>query len=211
MVADDNNGNYVDIAKAPVTLIQIPNEVCKEAGFFNMTMTLKREITAWDKAIYYFSTIQTSYEHVWFIEEDVFFHNEQTLRNIDKANKTADLLTNRLAENRTGGRTDWHWPKVKIEGIPPPYYSCMCCASRISRRLLDKIKEYAAAHKTLFFLEAMFPTLCKYNKFINENPREMLTIVYRRNSGQRIINKSGLFHPVKDLAQHEKFRAHLSH
>jgi len=210
VVVDDNSIDYSEKCKdTRIKVIQIPNETCKAAGFFNMTMTLKREITAWDKAIYYFSTMNTTYDRVWFVEEDVFFHSEQTLLNIDAAHPSADLLTNRYSVNRTGGRAGWHWPKVVIQGIPPPYYSCMCCASRISSRLLAKMKEYADTHKTLFFLEVMFPTLCMHNKFEYQTPDTFRNIVWRRNHSQGSMNKTHLFHPIKNLVTQRLFRSKL--
>ena len=36
-------------------------------------VTISKSITAWDKALYYFSHINTDCNHVWTIEDDVFF------------------------------------------------------------------------------------------------------------------------------------------
>ena len=210
VMVDNTSIDYSEKCKGTrIKVIQIPNEVCKAAGFFKMTMTLKREITAWDKAIYYFSTVNTTYDRVWFVEEDVFFHSEQTLLDIDAAYTTADLLTNRYSVNTKGNRAGWHWPKVTIHGIPPPFYSCMCCAARLSSRLIGKMKEYADTHKTLFFLEAMFPTLCQHNKFEYKTPEAFANIVWRKNYSLSDLNKTQLFHPIKNLEMQRLFRSKL--
>jgi hypothetical protein len=43
--------------------------------------------------------------------------------------------------------------------------------------MISKIKEYVIQYKTLFFLEALFPTICKYYNLLHYTIDELKTIV----------------------------------
>ena len=192
-----------------MTFIQIQNDDCVKQGFVNMNFTIKKKVTGWEKAMYYFSIVNTSYKDIWFVEDDVFFYNEQTLLNIDTNYKDGDLLSNTYKENATGEKDSWNWKYIQIE-IPPPYFSAMVCAVRISNLLLKKIKEYANTYNTLFFLEALFPTLCKTNQLIYHTPKELRTILYRKNYSWNDCTISNLYHPLKDIHRHRIYRKKLN-
>ena len=74
---DDNSIDYKERYSQflNVNIIQIKDEECKSRGFVNMNFFINKDITSWEKAIYYFSTINTEYNKVWFFEDDVFFHD----------------------------------------------------------------------------------------------------------------------------------------
>uniref|UniRef100_A0A6C0I8J2 Uncharacterized protein n=1 Tax=viral metagenome TaxID=1070528 RepID=A0A6C0I8J2_9ZZZZ len=79
------------------------------------------------------------------------------------------------------------------------FHRLMVCASRMSRLMLSKIKDYATTHKTLFFLEACFPSIAKYNKLKYDTPDELSDIVYRKDYVIEDFNKKNIFHPVKNI------------
>ncbi len=64
----------------------------------------------------------------------------------------------------------------------------------------------AEKHKTLLFLEALFPTVAIKNKLKYANPNEFNNIIYRYNYNKKDININNLYHPVKDLNNHIIFR-----
>lgn len=82
----------------------------------------------------------------------------------------------------------------------------MVCCVRISSNLLSKYKNYANEHSTLFFLEALFPTICKKNNMEYDTPIEFKNIVYRKNYEDKDIDVNNLFHPVKDITKHKHYR-----
>jgi hypothetical protein len=209
IVVDDNSVDYKSLNRPNIQIIQIHEKDCYDTGFIHLTSLTFHKVTAWDKAVYYFSTLNKSYETIWFIEDDVFFYNEQTLLNIDAKYPTSDLLTARYIENATGHKNDWHWHRMTIH-IPPPYYCAMVCACRLSKGLLVKIKEYAARYKTCFFIEALFSTICKQSNLLYDTPSELVNIVYRRDYTEKDIDTSGLYHPIKDIAKQITFREYLS-
>ena len=57
------------------------------------TATKLPPIMSWDKAMFFFSHVETSYENIWFFEDDVFFFSETTLVKMDEKYPFCDLLT----------------------------------------------------------------------------------------------------------------------
>ena len=69
IIVDDNNfdlsefkNNYINIQ-----FIQIHNEKCKLNGYINTNFTIKKLISGWDKALYYFGVEYKNFNFVWFI------------------------------------------------------------------------------------------------------------------------------------------------
>lgn len=188
-----------------ITFIKIDNHECRKHGFVNMNFFIGKEISGWDKAMYYFSSINTQYSRVWFLEDDVFIHNESTLINIDERyGSSCDLISPNIMGDHT---SPWpHWPLVHIE-LPLPYYFGMVCACRISNTLLQIIQEYANKNKSLFFLEALFPTLAKHYQLNICTPHELDTVVYKHDYLPVDINKENIYHPVKNINNHIIFRS----
>jgi len=206
VVIDDNTVDYKKKYSdyKNIHIIQIDNEECEKNGFKKMTITVGKLICGWDKAMYYFSSVNMRYKYVWFFEDDVFFHNEKTLMNID-SKYNGDLLSNKRNLTYVSGKKFWHWGKIDMK-FPPPYYRAMACCIRLSKKMLSKIKDYADNHDTLFFLEAMFPTLCAKMNLLNETPDEFENIVYRRKYADKDIDEHNLYHPLKDFGKHTYYR-----
>ena len=207
VIIDDNSKYYAPIYKQfrNINVIQITNQACEKYGFVDMCFTLNKKITGWEKASYYFSVVNKKYGNVWFLEDDVFVHSELTLRNLDLKYKNVDLLSNSCSENSTGDKSYWHWNIIDIK-LPPPYYSAMVCCIRVSTALLARVKEYASNNNTLFFSEALFPTLCKTYQLKYETPLEFSPIEYRKDFKEDEFDRCKLFHPVKDISKHAYLR-----
>jgi hypothetical protein len=151
--------------------------------------------------------MNANYNHVWFIEDDVFFYNEQTLVDIDSKYIHSDFLGTGTSykENIDGKSRDWLWQDVHLK-IPPPYYKCLCCVIRISQALFHKIKNYATFYKTLDFLEALFPTLCKQGGLQYDMPDEFANVIYIKDHDINTLNKKNLYHPLKHIKDHMMIR-----
>ena len=212
IVIDDNAKDYKKHYEKyiNINIIQVQNEECIKTGFMNTCyITIRKNVTGWSKALYYFSEINTEYDQVWFFEDDVFFYNEVSLTNIDSKYMKSDLLSSCYGENATGDKSYGHWKKIDIN-FSPPYYGAMICSVRTSKDLLSKIKDYANKHKTLFFSEALFPTICKHYNLQYDTPNELINIVYRRDYKDRDINKFNLYHPVKNMPTQKRYREMLN-
>jgi len=199
-----DNKDYINQYKEykNVKIIHVSDKICEKKHFTNTTFSLNKRITSWDRALLYFSS--TKYDHVWFIEEDVFFNSEKTLTDIDKKYPTSDLLSS-ITKDKEHSKEWCNWEKVKVN-LPEPHFMCMCCAVRMSKVMLSKIKEHVKEHKESLFLEIFFPTLCIGNNLKHDTPKELDDIVYRKEYTLGEINKTNLFHPFKDIILHKLLR-----
>ncbi len=213
IIIDDNSINYSALYFTKynnLKFIQIPNKVCHRYGFTNVnTIGVKKRVSGWDKALCYFALNKTETK-VWFIEDDVFFHGEETFMKIDTLYPEYDLLANSDFKPATN-KNDWLWNYIQIKQ-PGPYYCGMMCATRLSPNVLERIRIYASLNNELFFLEALLPTLSKTKTESKEDllcccPDELKTVVFRHKyTYEQVANKDNIYHPVKDIMKHIGFR-----
>jgi hypothetical protein len=173
----------------------------------NSSLTFN-EIIAWDRALYYFTNINTSYDNVWFFEDDVFFYDENTLLNIDKRMPESDILCKEKNPEPKEGAWNWFWPAIHIN-FPPPYFHSPICAVRMSNRLLSHLNEYVKRNKVLFFIEAMFPSIAHYHNLKYDSPSELVQIHWRKDWTIDELNQNQVFHPMKNMEQQREFRSLL--
>ena len=213
VMLDDESFNLTPFRiKYPrITFVSIPSVTCRRFHFLDMNFTVSKKITSWEKAMYYFSIeIAGRHPHTWFLEDDVFFHSESALVALDENYPNADLLSPPIEENTQGRKDYWHWCRIHVQ-LPPPYYFGMMCAVRLSNALLQRIQEYAARCKTLFFLEALFPTVAKHHQLSTAHPPELNKIYYRYGFTKDHVTSGSvsllsLYHPVKNIEEHVVFR-----
>jgi hypothetical protein len=210
VIVDDNSHDYKELKETykTISFIQVENETCSKSGMKNTsTMTLKKDVTGWDKALYWFAFINTNYEYIWFSEDDVFFYNEQTLINIDTKYQIEDLLCNSSFDE--GKLNEWLWKYIQIS-FPPPYYCGMMCICRMSQNMIKCLKDYAVKHNTVFFLEALFPSIAKKNNLMCvHSPEEFDTVTWQHQHDLSIFCIDKLYHPMKIMDDHIKIRNNL--
>jgi hypothetical protein len=207
MIVDDNKFDLYEFISNynNINFIQIEDINCNLNGYTNTNFTLNKKISGWDKALYYFGVENNIYDFIWFLEDDVFFNNEDTLLQIDSQYINDDLLSNNYEINVDGNKNTWHWAGITIN-YSPPYYNGMMCAVRFSNRMMKSINNYAKNQNELFFLEALFPTVAIKNELKCNTPNEMKNISYRNYFDDEDISEENLYHPVKDLDKHIYFR-----
>jgi hypothetical protein len=189
-----------------INFIQIDNNECIENGFHNSNYYyMKKNVTGWDKVIYKMCKNRNNYRYVWIIEDDVFIPCEKTLIDIDNKYKNIDLIAN--TDYTEGKYYEWVWPQI-MHTIPldKPYYCGMMCAIRLSNTFLEKIEEYVKIYKSLFFLEAFFPTLVKHYNLNCLHIDEIKTITYCNEFHDNDFKSSNLYHPMKNIDRHSKIR-----
>ena len=103
-------------------------------------------------------------------------------------------------------------------------YSC-----RISKRLIEKIVEYASTKGAIVYVEVMINTVAEYNNYIIKCPIELSGIRQKpiKNYRYRIMSKYGklewvhndlpviiqknyMYHPVKPISLHKTWRTTLN-
>ena len=200
-----------------LNFVQFDKELCRNNGFQNVNyIGVKKLISGWDKALLFFSVIiPLKYNHVWFIEDDVFFLKEQQLTDLDMHYTNTDLIANCDFKSQTTNNIDefpWLWHQIYIE-MRKPHYSGMMCIVRLSNKLLKAIRMYATTYKTLFFLEALFPTLASHFSLSYVQPKELVTVTFRDAFFEENLDKdlerleTHIFHPIKDLNKQLELRS----
>ena len=162
--------------------------------------------------MYYFTRINTEFDHIWLIEDDVFIPSVSALINLNNKYPIADLLCAENIKNDSGETKSWpHWQKA-VGKINLPWYESAVCVIRVSKRLFQKIDEYVIKHKVLLWHEMLFNIIAMHNNFLLETPSELSTIVWRRNWTFNDINrrKLNLFHPIKNFDLHSTYRKKLN-
>lgn len=191
-----------------LNIIQFDQQLCLNYGYKNVNyIGIRKRISGWDKALLFFSVIiPNMYKQVWFIEDDVFFLEENVLTNLDEKYESQDLLANCDFQRQTTNNKEepWLWSSIDIK-VDKPYYCGMMCITRMSKRLLQGIRWYAQRYKTLFFLEALFPTITSHFGLAHFRPEELTTVTYRQEFNEETDVsklKTHVFHPVKDIIKH---------
>lgn len=209
----DNNNFDCDKLKTRyprLNFIQLSNNECENAGFKHSSYMphsslVFNEIISWDKAVYYFTSLNKSYDYVWFLEDDVFIYGEETIQNIDNKYSNSDILCRDKNPESKPDEWQWFWPAIHIN-FERPYFHSPICAVRMSKKLLESIYDYISLNKKLFFIEAMFPTIAHKNNLIYDTPDEFKKIVWRCDWKQSDLNKCDFVHPIKNFEMHKKFR-----
>ena len=169
IVVDDNTFDYTlyKTMFSNLFFIKFQHESYKVNGYTNTQF----DNTAWDKALYYFAVENTIHKHVWFIDSKLNKCEEQKIIYYDQIykEKNVDLLYNRFNENRNGYKGYWLWNKIDIK-YSNPYYNGDLIVTRLSQNMLSKINEYASQFKSLFYIEALLPTVSIKNRLMYLTP-----------------------------------------
>jgi hypothetical protein len=209
----DNNGIDISVYNdSNISIISVDNEESKSNGFFGSVCYCLDRACSRDKALYYFAKINNRiYDYIWFIEEDVFIPDKNTIRNIDLkySDNNYDLLCemNEIKESKNDNSIYWqHWYRLENK-IDFPWAHSMICAVRISNILLDVISDFACKNKFLLFDETLFNTLALHNNLKIYNPIELSNVVFSFDdidtTDENNINRCYLYHPLKNLSKHE--------
>lgn len=217
---DDNN---YEIPKSNnIKFIQIDANECREhhmccaqeTVFDNTKDMNKTMVHSWDKALYYFTYKDVTYDYVWFIEDDVFIPSKDAIKYIDTKyiHDNYDLLVanNNISKNYEVDEGIWHWKyAVQIFGFPS--YCSMTCACRMSRKLLEAIKDFTMKQGFIPFHEFSFNTIAMKSGLSVYCAPELSTVKYdtRWTLEDLINNKNNLFHPMKNYNQHEMIRQYI--
>ncbi len=207
LVIDDNETKY-PYKIGNVNIVQISDEECLKSNYYkSSSWSNLKDIVSWDRALYYFNRINPKYEHIWFMEDDVFFASEKVIEEINRKYSTSDLLCAFNEINPTGDiHHGWnHWVNV-IHRIGTPWAHSLISACRLSKRLLKEVDNYVS-DRHLMFIEALFNTLAVHRGFIIDNPVEMSeTISYDKKWDRDFIDLAKIYHPFKKIDDHQYIR-----
>jgi hypothetical protein len=196
-----------------VHFIKVTDDECRYYGYIHSSYMptsslVFNEIIAWDRALCYFTNINTDFEQIWFFEDDVFFYNEQTLLMIDTKYQESDLLCKDKNPQPKPGEWNWFWPAIHIH-FPEPYFHSPICAIRLSNLFLSKLNEYINQHKKLAFIEALLPSIAHYYQLKYVLVDEFGEIHWRKEWKMIEMNTHQIFHPIKNMEQQKEIRNYL--
>jgi len=202
-----------------VDIIQIEESVCAnysptyDDDFIKVR--LKGRCGGWSKAMYHFSQLKGKWDHVWFIEDDVFLENARTLVDIDIQYEKSDVLVSNMIREQC----KWeHWPKnkeydsfsksmtsfFKLKKLK--MHHTMHCSVRLSSNILQRIGKFVEKYKRLYFLEYFIPTFAHCGKYTIRHPREMHGIHWNTVWKKKDIEKGHMYHPVKETSVQNQWR-----
>ena len=182
VMIDDNQLNLTALnTKAPLHLLQIPNDQPRHHGFHQTTSLGPgwSSTTSWDKALFYFCVLHKQYEFLWLIEDDVFIPSVRAVQSLHQLySGTADLVIPRNGINQLANSNSWLWPLAVGKFLPP--WSCsMVNVVGLSRRMLTHIHDYVRWRGVVPFHEFFFNTLAMQHPNLSVvAPTELTGIVY---------------------------------
>ena len=206
IITDANQPEMPPVSPNTIYFIKIADDVAGKRGFINTNNAIPKTPSAWDKALYYFCLKNMS-PHVWFIEEDVFLPRHNILDELNRKYPDTDLVTKQHVMDKDD--PEFYWWFDGDDKLNRPFYRSLVCATRVSRRILDLVTKMAKEKRTVCFLEILFSTIAHHNKFTIENPPELQSIIFRHSWTKDTVHMNGLFHPIKNIAEHDEYRTHL--
>ena len=195
---------------AKINIVQVSDELCIQSKYYkSSSCTNLKDIVAWDKALYFFTRYKTDYEFIWFLEDDVLFYDLNTIQNIDAKYPFSDILSSFHEINESGNiYNGWnHWCNV-VNRITTPWAHSLISASRLYRRLMEKVDEYVRNNNSLMFIEALFSTLALHNNYLVDNPEELASsITYDKKWDiEEMTDINKIYHPLKKIESHKMYR-----
>ena len=188
-----------------VYYIQYTDKRPEHAGFLGSVMYVPDRACSRDKALFYFWKDDTAYEHMWFIEDDVYLASCIPLLAMDKTHPIEDLLCSSFSIV-TENPHKWHWDRLVAGKIELPWANSMICAIRISRALLNEISMYAQQNGRLLFDEALFTTLALHARLKYACPVALKNITFKNTWEDSSIDNHCLYHPIKDVERQRRLR-----
>jgi hypothetical protein len=212
IMIDSNDYILPSYDENKVTVLMYKQGIAEENGFSGSMLWALDRASARCKALYHFSHVETQYEQLWMIEEDVFIPSKMTLSNLDKLYPDDDLLCTSHVINKEGDVDFIGWPHwTRVNGlIEKPWAKSMISAIRVSSVLLQSIRKFANEKKRLLFDEILFNTIALHSNLKINNPKELSNIVYyHRDWNVNEIKPFYMYHPMKNWDTHIDFKQQL--
>jgi hypothetical protein len=216
IVVDDNQHKISE--HDGINFIYLDDSICIHQGFTLFNTAIKKNgifsnCSAWEKALMFFCELNKTYDHVWFIEDDVFIPQSGLISEIDQQHPHSDLITNRHNINNDGSLGAWKWWQTfPREILPPPWAHSMVCAVRLSKKLLQVLSEFVKDHKnSMKFIEYIFNTLALHNNLEIRTINNLSGIRGPRLPWTtfKLMRPHIFYHPVKSIDDQIKFRKEL--
>jgi hypothetical protein len=208
---DHNEYIIPDYDNNCINIIRFVDNEPESLGFKNtLRMYKQNKAGSRDKSLYYFCRINTIYDFVWMIEDDVFIPTTETIKDLDIKYQSCDLLceSNTIINDLSKKEIWWGFQDLydTMPNIPFPWAKSMVCAIRVSKKLLDCINKFVEENKILIGSELIFNTLATQNNLDIITPIELSTIYYQKIFKHEDIKNNYLYHPINNIDTQFLFR-----
>lgn len=182
---------------------EIADKILKDQNYCCLTETVKK-ISAWDKAIYYLSTMNLieKYDYFYFMEDDVYTNDLLILIKLFNIlnNYNHDLISHDIKSQSESLKWNW-WRKYRK--YTAKSYNPFC---RLSKKLLILVIDYFKKNKKLLFHEVLFASIAYDHKLktlnfnlIDEYKKIFGVFRYRPIIHAKNIKDNRIYHPVKPV------------
>jgi hypothetical protein len=203
-----------DLSKDIDTFLICDNEISTDTmvlnnfvGFNNIGF-LKNRPSAWEKTFFYiqFNDIINKYNHIYFIEDDVYSKNNNTYTElIQYWNTFSENFISKCIQSKEQSLA-WHWwkndPFYKNYFNNP--YRCFNPLCRLSSLLIDLILKFRKKNNRFLFHEILFSSIVMEDNIdyidydLDEKSKKYIGhIHYRPIINTKDITDNKLYHPVK--------------
>lgn len=216
IVADDSDIPRPDAANSNIHYIQYDAALVSSHGYTRScvgALTMFKECTAWDKALYHFCEVDTSYDFLWFVEDDVLIPTVGSIQRLtDKYSHTCDLAVHDNYCQATGDLNTWHWGRIHQNGyvFDLPWYKSMVCAVGVSSKLLALVKLTVARLGYIPFIECTLNTLAMHKCLTVQVAPELKHITFcdyiditETENLSLLVEQDNWIHPQKNMANHK--------
>lgn len=182
------------------------DKLCLDNKIRNLTFSLNKKITAWDRCFYFLKTQKINYDFAWIIEDDVYIKKTNDLYKIIEKYKKKyyNLLTSYIISYKQFKKwSNWH--VLSKHEFKSKYFSFNCFC-RLSKKLVDLSCMYMEKNydkNISFFHEILFINICiknnlKYLCF--DQKKDKFLIRWKPVINKEEIEKNyKIYHPVKDV------------
>lgn len=198
--------NHIYRNRQGIFIVSMASSFCRSHGYseFGSFAYIKKQVTSWDKALFFFNKVIPKYRFVWILEADVFIPSLQAFRQVHRhvvhpnATISTDLVISSII-HENNDLNAWHWRALQPLLVSQPWYHSMACVLGMSRALLQLLDDFATAHHRLQFLEVIPLTLAIQNNLTVYVPAEFETIAHQQYfSCEDVLHRSNhWFHPIK--------------
>lgn len=188
-----------------LTILYFYENIVYEAGYFyvNTDVMPDKLVITWDRCLFFLAQYPSLYDYAWIVEDDVAIRGHDTLARYmgQYMDSRADLITAPPQINKDDPGEWPLWAALRNAGFAKLWASYNP-VTRMSRRMVAAIAQFAKEKKRLFFLEIFFVSLAmskgltvEYTHDLAEQFRYTPAITFEE--AQKAW-KYPIFHPVKD-------------
>ena len=161
-----------------IKFIYIEDTVCSNLGFKYSCkyVSFSKDVVAWDKALYYFGCINTTYDFVWLMEDDIYIPSVTLLCNMTSQYSNNDLVIGKIVHYTDSWSNRWNLWHYIIPLMTKPYACGRVCGIGVSKKFFEVATQFILNKKQIPFIEGFVPTIAVNNQLKIAEVPELIMI-----------------------------------